>query len=100
MKIRKEREKKKKGKKRQNARKARRFTTRIISMQLYNYNTFVHQVDAINKTGKSKGSIFAYVFITGYDNLRICYIRRGRPAAVGPSSDSEKGQAEILTDVS
>jgi len=66
--IRKERGKKKNGEKRKNAKKARRFTIRIIPMQLYNYNTLVHQVDAINKMGKSKGSIFAYVFITGYDN--------------------------------
>lgn len=76
-----------------------RLTTCIIPMQLYNYNTLVHQADAINK-GNKRGVRFRLRLITGYDNLRICYIRRERPAAVGPASDSEKGQAEILTDVS
>lgn len=70
-----------------------------ISMQLYNYNTLVHQADAINKGDKQEVH-FRLRLITGYDNLRICYIRWERPAAVGPSLDSEKGQAEILTDVS
>lgn len=77
-----------------------RLTTRIISMQLYNYNTFVHQADVTNKGDKQGVSVFRLRLITGYDNLRICYIRRERSAAVGPSSDSEKGQAQILTDVS
>lgn len=68
-------------------------------MQLYNYNTLVHQADAINK-GDKQGVHFRLRLITGYDNLRIRYVRRERPAVVGPSSDSEKEQAEILTDVS
>lgn len=66
-------------------------------MQLYNYNTLVHQADAINK-GYEQGVHFFFRLrlITGYDNLRVRYIRRERPAAVGPSSDSERGQAENL----
>jgi len=76
-----------------------RLTTRIIPMQLYNYNTFVHQADAINKWEKTRSPFSPTSLITGYNNLRICYIRRKRPT-IGPSSDSERGQAEILTDVS
>lgn len=81
--------------KRKNASGGSGLTTRIIPMQLYNYNTLVHQADAINK-GDKQGAHFRLRLITGYDNLRIRYIRRERPAAVGPSSDSERGQSGNL----
>jgi len=52
----KEREKKAKGeKRRENARKAGQAYNTHHYLQLYNYNTFVHQADAINKWEKTRG---------------------------------------------
>lgn len=70
--MKKKRRKRKEGKKREKEqkRKESRLTTRIISMQLYNYNTFVYQADVINKGDKQGVSVFRLRLITGYDKFK------------------------------